>query len=304
MTIPSPTEPHCSSFPHPTGHDLLNEAARKLEAAGIETPRLEAELLLAHVCGVSRLDVLRGMGRDLAPEELGEFEEIVSRRVQRVPLAYLLGTKEFYGLPFAVTPATLIPRPETELLVDFAIEMLHTHPQPQIVDVGTGSGCIAVAVAAQLPQARIIAIDISAEALAVAKSNAERHNVGRQILFARGNLLNCLAAQTADLILANPPYIPAHEIGSLPPEVREYEPRVALDAGVDGRAFHRAIIAEARRVLAPGGWLGLEVALGQAAAVAEMMRACGLVEVSYRRDLAKVERVVVGREELVDTDAA
>ncbi|HXG23708.1 MAG TPA: peptide chain release factor N(5)-glutamine methyltransferase, partial [Chthonomonadales bacterium] len=220
-----------------------------------------------------------------------------------VPLAYLLGTKEFYGLPFTVTPATLIPRPETELLVDFAIEMLQIHPQPHIVDIGTGSGCIAVAMAVHLPRARIIATDISAEALAMAKSNAERHNVSKQILFVRGNLLDCLAEQSADLILANPPYIPAREISSLQPEVRDYEPRIALDAGVDGMAFHRAIIAEACRVLAPGGWLALEVALGQAPAVAETMRACGLFEISCRKDLAKVERVVVGRKEPVEIDA-
>lgn len=285
-------------------YDLLNGAARKLEAAGIETPRLEAELLLAHICGVSRLDVLRGIGRDLTPEELGRFEEIVSQRVQRVPLAYLLGTKEFYGLPFTVTPATLIPRPETEQLVDFAIDVLRIHPQPHIIDVGTGSGCIAVSVAVHLPQARIIAIDISTEALAVAKSNAERHNVIGQILFVHGNLLDCLAEQTADLIVANPPYIPSCEISSLQPEVRDYEPRVALEAGTNGMAFHHALIAAASRVLTPGGWFGLEVALGQAVAVAEKMRAYGLTEISCRRDLARVERVVVGRKEPVDIDAA
>jgi release factor glutamine methyltransferase len=275
-----------------------------LKEAGIEMPRLEAELLMAHVCGVSRLEILRGMDRELTPEEIEHLEELLSQRARRVPLAYLLGSKEFYGLSFLVTPNTLIPRPETELLVDFAIETFQNHPQPRIVDVGTGSGCIAVAVATHLPQARILAIDISAEALRVAKRNAKRHHVEGQILFVKSHLLECLAAQRADLILANPPYIPTHEIESLPPEVRDYEPRIALEAGAEGLAFHQTLIQEAPRVLVPGGWLGLEVALGQAAVVAEKMRACGLGEVSCRRDLAKVERMVVGRKEPMDTHAA
>jgi len=283
-----------SQCPTPSAH--LDTATRRLAEAGLETPHLEARLLLAHALGVAPVDILRGLDRKLTLAEVHRFEALVSERIRRVPLAYLRGTQEFYGLTFEVNPAVLIPRPETELLVEFAVEQLGNRPGALLIDVGTGSGCIAVAAAVHLPHARLIALDISADALAVAKRNAKRHNVEEQILFARGNLLNAVRAQSAEMILSNPPYIPTEQIATLQPEIREFEPRAAVDGGADGLVLHNDLIAGARYALRPGGWIGLEVALGQAPAVAARLAEAGFQAVERRKDLAGIERMVMGRQ--------
>lgn len=275
-------------------HRLLAAATQRLEDAGIETPRLEARLLLAQALGVTALDILRGLGRELTPAEAERFEALLAQREQRMPLAYLRGTQEFYGLTFEVGPAVLIPRPETELLVDLAVEQLQACADAILIDVGTGSGCIAVSAAVYLPQVRVLALDLSVEALAVAQRNAARHRVAERILFARGDLLDPVASQSVGMILANPPYVPTEELSALQPEVRDYEPRLALDGGAGGTVLHDRLIAGARRVLRPGGQIGLEVALGQAPQVAARLAEAGFEDVERRRDLAGIERLVIG----------
>lgn len=301
-----------------TNH-LLAGAAQKLEAAGVESPRLEARLLLAQALGVSSVELLRGLGREPTDAEIRRFEGLLGERARRVPLAYLRGTQEFYGLTFEVTPATLIPRPETELLVEYVLEkalgvrssgvgkesqcLTPNAPEGEraqrsvrtLIDVGTGSGCIAVAVAVHAPAMRVVAVDISAEALAVARRNAARHHVAGRVQFIRGELLDSVASQCAEIIVSNPPYIPTKEIETLQPEVRDYEPRIALDGGPDGLRLYRRLFAGARRTLRPGGWLAVEVGFGQAEAVAERMALVGFEEIERRRDLVGIERVVAGR---------
>lgn len=293
-------------------------AIETLADAGIENPRFEAQLLLAHVLGLSRAAVAARLYQLSDDIQEREFRRLVRERAKRVPLAYLRGEQEFYGLPFLVTPAVLIPRPETEMLVDFAREALpestscvparpagrsssaESDPDgfPVVVDVGTGSGCIAVAILAHCPTARAIALDLSAEALAVAGNNAARNNVTERIRFVRASCLEGVA-ERPDLIVSNPPYISTAEIPTLQAEVREYEPRLALDGGADGLEVHRRLAAGAFRALRPGGWLAVEVAQGQAQAVAALLQAAGLVSIQKRRDLAGIERMVCGQRKSV-----
>ncbi len=316
----------------------LEWAMRLFDAAGIETPRFEAQLLLALALGVTRTVVVAGLHPRLSEKEFRAFERLVRERERHVPLAYLRGTQEFYGLTFTVTPATLIPRPETELLVEFALEKLspphckgsalngsrlglatletqrHREkqergkreeeitlsphhpltPSPLLVDVGTGTGCIPIAVLANCPEARAIALDLSAEALAVARQNANANGVADRLCCVQGDMLTGVG-RNIDLLLSNPPYIPTEEVAGLQPEVRDFEPRLALDGGPDGMTFLRRLAGEARRVLKPNGWLAVEVAIGQAAAVTALFAAQGLTEIVIRRDLAGIERMVCGK---------
>jgi len=265
-------------------------AIRRLDGAGIENPRFEAQLLLALALGVSRTTLLAGLRPDLSAMEFQSFQHLVGERERRVPLAYLRGTQEFYGLPFTVTPATLIPRPETEMLVEFVLEKSPDF----LVDVGTGSGCIPIAVLAHCSWARAIGVDLSVEALGVARRNAVANGVGDRLRLARGNMLRGLGSEV-DLLVSNPPYIPTAEVEGLQAEVRDFEPRMALDGGEDGLALLRGLAEEARRVLRPGGWVAVEVAQGQAGEVAELFAAQGLSDIGARRDLAGIERIVYGK---------
>jgi release factor glutamine methyltransferase len=274
---------------------LVKEAAKRLEAVGIERPIFEAQLLLGLALGATRLEVLRGPSSAPTDEQSRRFNDLVSRREQRVPLAYLRATQEFYGLEFEVTPAVLVPRPETELLVDFARERLPDLPGRMLVDVGTGSGCIAVAAAVHLTRARAVAVDLSEEALKIARRNAECHGVSRRILCLRADMLSGIRERTADLILSNPPYIPSVDVEELQPEVRDHEPRMALDGGPDGLGFHRQLIAGSIRVLKSGGCLGIEVAAGQAHIVEELLRDSEFEQVETKKDLAGIGRMVSGQ---------
>jgi release factor glutamine methyltransferase len=268
---------------------------------------MEAQLLLAQALGVSRTAVVAGLHADPAAAQWQEFERLTAERARRIPLAYLRGTQEFYGLPFAVCPSVLIPRPETELLVDFALEKLWPVVEgragedtsgrdgPLLVDVGTGSGCIAVAALANFENARGVALDVSPEALAVARRNAGANGVAERLRFARGSLLSGISAASVDCIVSNPPYIPTSEISTLQTEVREWEPRLALDGGEDGLVFQRGLAAGAVRTLRPGGWLAVEVAWGQAGQVVDLLRTAGLNQIETRLDLAGVARLVCGQ---------
>ncbi len=271
---------------------LLRWTADYFAGRGIDSPRLDAELLLADMLGLDRVGLYLNFERPLQADELAAFRERVRRRAAREPLAYILGKTEFWSLPFKVTPAVLIPRPDTELLVEEALRRLTG--AARILDVGTGSGALAIALAHERPECKVTAIDLSPAALAVATENACNNRVTERIGFESGDL-NALPEGPFDLVVANPPYIPSGELVTLMPEVRDFEPHLALDGGSDGFDAYRALARQADAVLAPGGWLLVEVGIGQAAAVQELFARAGLTEIFVSRDLAGIERVVGGR---------
>ena len=271
---------------------LLAEAVRALAAAGIPTARPDAEWLLADLLGVDRVTLYAG-APGVGEPDAARYAALVARRAGHEPLQHLLGWEEFRGLRLRVAPAVLIPRPETELLVDWALAL--TPPGATVADVGTGSGCIACALAAERPDVRVIASDGSSAALAVAAENVRALGLGGAVTLRAGDLLEPLAGTApVDLLVSNPPYIPSDVIASLPREVREWEPRAALDGGEDGMALSRRIITGAPAVLRAGGALLMEIGEGQAEPLATAMALAGFRDVSTRRDLHGVERLIAG----------
>ena len=273
--------------------DLLRAATQRLEAAGIPAgeARAEARMLLAEALGVSREELRLRPERRVTAGDAGRFASLIARRARREPLAYITGRRAFYGMEFVVSPAVLIPRPETEFLVETALRQ----GGRRIADVGTGSGAIAVAVAVHAPEARLWASDISPDALAVAERNAARHGVSSHITFVAGNALDPLAPFAPfDVIVSNPPYIAAADVEALLPEVRDWEPRIALGTHHDALFFYRRFAREAPALLAPDGLLAVEVGQGQADAVAELWRGAGLTDVQTVPDYSGIARVVRG----------
>jgi len=245
-----------------TVREALMEATGRLRAAGVEAPWLDAELLLARALDTDRTGLYREPERVLTRTEQDRLEQTLLRRQAREPMAYISGRREFWGLDMAVTPAVLVPRPETELLVEEALKAVGSRTREVLIlDLCTGSGCVAVALACGLPRARVVATDLSAEALAVARTNARTHGVAERVAFRQGDLWEPVEdlAGRIDVVTANPPYIPTSRIGALAPEVSRYEPSVALDGGQDGLAVIRRIVEEAWRFLRPGGILLMEV---------------------------------------------
>jgi release factor glutamine methyltransferase len=239
---------------------LLEWTAQFLAQKGSESPRLDAQVLLAHVLGCKRIDLYTRHEEEPAEQARQKFRELVRKRVEGCPVAYLVGRKEFFSLEFEVGPAVLIPRPDTECVVDECLRLAKDLPEPRVLDIGTGSGCLPVAVARHHKGARLTAVDLSPEALAVARRNAARHGVAERIRFLQGDLFAPVpAGETFDLILSNPPYIPHDDIARLPPGVRDYEPHLALDGGPDGYAVFDRLIAEAPTYLEPGGHLLIEI---------------------------------------------
>jgi release factor glutamine methyltransferase len=280
------------------GLDAIDAAARRLAAVGVESAWLDAELLMAAAAGVTRAEILAG-GLSLSSETLARFDAMLSRREKREPLAYILGHKEFYSLDFEVSPAVLIPRPETELAVAAALEAIKSTRDPRILDIGTGSGAIAIAIAANAHDALVTATDISADALAIAVRNASRHRVADRVTFRHADCFEVLDGEPRlerfDLIVSNPPYIDDGSIAALEPEVRGFEPRVALGAGADGLNFFRRIAAGTRAHLQDAGEAIVEVGSGQAAAVSDIFERAGLRVASVLNDLAGHPRVVRAR---------
>lgn len=281
-----------------TIRQALDWARRRLEEAAVEDPRRTARMLLAHVVQRDELYILTRPEESL-PESLWEdFARVVERRAQGEPLPYITGHREFFGLDFLVTPDVLIPRPETELIVEAVLERAGDGTE-LLVDVGTGSGCLAVTLAVHLPRARVLALDISEAALAVARRNALRHGVQERIEFLASDLFSALEAAPhppkADFIVANPPYISEAELPALPREVRDYEPRVALIAGREATSVHRRIFAEGARFLKPGGYLICEMGYEQYPSLRESLdpRVWDVVEV--KRDLQGIDRTLVLR---------
>jgi release factor glutamine methyltransferase len=277
--------------------DAVGLAERFLADAGIESPRFEAQLLAALALDVDRSAVIARTASAPNSHQKSMLYGLISERVRRVPLAYLRGSQEFYGLEFAVNRATLIPRPETELLVDFACEVLGaacSECAPIMVDVGAGSGCIAVAALKVCARARAVAIDLSPEALTVARQNSANIGVWDRIRFVQANFLHSLRNRV-QIIVSNPPYIPSAEIAALQPEVAIHEPKLSLDGGADGLTAIRKIAFSAMALLVPGGWLGIECAQGQAIKVSELFRRSGFEVVRVVNDLAGIPRVVCGQ---------
>lgn len=276
--------------------------SKRLRAGGLEPEDAsrEAEVLFRHAAGVSRVEALTRPDAVVSAPEAALYGELIDRRVAGCPTAYLVGHREFFGIDICVDRRVMIPRPETERLVEVVANLLRDHPGPLIVEIGTGSGAVAVALARALPRARILATDSSGAALEVAHLNAVRAGVADRVEWAQGAGLEPLAArglgETVDALVANPPYIPTSEIRHLPREVRECEPRSALDGGPDGLAVHRVIIAGARHYLRPAGTLALEVASvwNQARAVSALVTGTGLdPRPRILRDYAGAERLVL-----------
>lgn len=269
--MPRHEPPTASQAVESPGHDALSgpsygpsmvgpaliDASAQLRAVS-DDARSEAEILLTHVLDISLSSLLTHPERPLTSAQLQGYRDLVEQRVSGYPLPYLTGSMEFYGLDMEVTSDVLIPRPETETLVELAL----AHRSENVIDVGTGSGCIAVALAANLPTVAIVAIDVSRPALSVARRNAERHGVADRIEFVVGDVLNG-APDVVDLIVSNPPYVSDDEWASLPPAIRRHEPRVALDGGADGLAVIRKLLSQSRSVLGPGGALLIEIGANQ-----------------------------------------
>ena len=307
--------------------EVIRWTVARFTERDLATPRLDAELLVAHALGLPRVQLYVQFDRPLLPDELAAIRALIKRRQAGESVAYLVGKKEFWGLEFAVDARVLVPRPDTETLIEVAREQLtddvvRSEPivegdeapaavevpaaveapaavgvpaavrAPRVADVGTGSGAIAVTLAKLFPAAAVFAVDISPGALEVARGNAER--LGLAVTFVEGDLGAPLAAHGPfSLLVANLPYIPSGELAALPAEVR-VEPTVALDGGPDGLALVRRLVAEAPALLGPDGMLALEIGAGQAFATAELLRAAGFTDVQIRRDLGGVERVVSG----------
>lgn len=276
---------------------LLSWTAGWLAERGSDSSRLDAEVLLAHVRGCQRIMLYTAFDEVVPEEQRARFRELVRRRGAGEPVAYLVGSREFFSLPLAVSPAVLVPRPETEGLVVRAVDLCRAAESPRIVDVGTGSGAIAVAVAKNLPRARVTATDVSSAALEVARLNAERLGLTGRIAFHEGDLLAAPAvAGPWDVIVSNPPYVKEDEVAALPRDVREHEPRGALVAGPRGVEVIERLVAQAADRLAPGGWLVLEAGPGVAGEVERLLaQTPGLVPGPTLKDLAGLPRVFQAR---------
>lgn len=262
-----------------------------LAEKGVENARLEAEWLLAEALGLDRIGLYVNFEKPLLPDELARIRGLVARRARREPLQYILGTQEFMGLEFRVTPAVLIPRHDTETLVREALN--RAGDARAVLDIGAGSGCISVALAKLMPDAEVAAVDCSEDALKVARENAARNDV--TVHYVSGSLFEPFAGERFDLIVSNPPYIPAADLAGLQPEVRDFEPRGALDGGADGLDFYRLMVPAATEHLSPRGWLMVEIGIGQALAVKELFAAAGFAEIFTARDPGGIERVVGGQ---------
>jgi len=302
------------------GRDLLKKS-------GLENPELEAALLLSKVLRINTTYIYAHPKNWVQSDKIKEFELLLERRIKREPIAYILGEKEFYSRSFIVTPDVLIPRPETEILVEEALKIINNIPYPTVLDVGTGSGCIAVTIACEAGNAQNFATDISFEALMVARANSERHKVSKRISYVCADFLSCFNENSFDIILSNPPYIPEGEFYSLESNVRDFEPKISLigggsilrqgsgqalrlhpstvrselvedsrpTTGEEGLNCIRKIVHEAGRVLKNDGWCIIEVGANQSEKVSEIFKGVGFKEVSAVKDLAGIERVVKGK---------
>ncbi|HWC17795.1 MAG TPA: peptide chain release factor N(5)-glutamine methyltransferase [Terriglobales bacterium] len=273
----------------------IKQAAGRLESNARGDARRDAETLLMHVLGKDRAYLYAHPELELSCRELTRYNDFLERRARGEPLQYITGHQEFWGMDLLVTPAVLIPRPETEHVVETVLQLLRGSEFPRIIDVGTGSGCIALALASELPQARIDAVDVSLAALQVAHANAERLDLAQRVQFAQSDLLHKYLGgdQTFDMVVSNPPYVGEQEADKLQVEVRKHEPHCALFGGVQGLDIYSRLIPEARQVLKSGGWLVLEIGYSQEQPLHRLLRDWS--EVHSVADLKGIPRVVVAR---------
>jgi release factor glutamine methyltransferase len=266
----------------------------RFRAAGLEQPEVDARFLAEAAFGFDHAGLLRHE-TDTAPEAgLGRLEAFAERRLKGEPVARIIGSRDFFGGAYALNSGTLVPRPETELVVSLGVAALAGHMEPRILDLGTGSGCIAIALLEQLPTASAVAVDLSVEALDAARANAVRHHVADRLMLSAGRWFDPLGPdERFDLIVSNPPYIEREAIDGLAVEVREFDPRLALDGGPDGLDAYRAILGSAGKHLARDGRLILEIGAGQGATVPALARDHGYTLIALEKDLAGLDRVVV-----------
>lgn len=274
--------------------EIIKRTTEFFAAKGIESPRLNAELLIGHALGLKRMELYLQFERPLTEVELEKIRPLVRRRSQREPLQYIIGETEFSGLKLKVDRRALIPRPETELLVEKVVAARQSTPPRAILDLGTGSGALALALARAFPEARVVAVELSDEALALARENGTHTGLGERIQWITSRWFEALApADTFDLIVANPPYLSAEETAATAPEVRNFEPAAALTAADAGLADLREIIAVAPRHLAPGGLLALETGIAQHETLRELARAAGFARTESLPDLTGRDRFVL-----------
>ena len=277
--------------------EVIQRGSEYLSRRGVDSPRLQMELMLAHVLSLPRLKLYLEFERVLSESEAGRMREMVRRRGEREPLQHILGTVNFCGWELAVDRRVLVPRPETELLAERAWQFLEqrlaqTGAAGAVLDLGTGSGCLAIIVAKKVPLAEVHAVDVSAEALEVARANAARHEA--KVTFYEGDYFSALAAETRlDLIVSNPPYIPQGDLDQLQPEVRDFDPPLALNGGLDGLVHYRRLASEGLERLNPGGRLMLELGDGQAASVGAIFGQAGWRVEAVDKDYAGMERILV-----------
>jgi release factor glutamine methyltransferase len=267
----------------------------------MKDPPFEAELLLRHCLGLSRTGFLASLQEPISSEKVDELAHLCQRRAAHEPIQYMFGSQEFYGREFEVAPGVLIPRPETEILIEqvlrFADRLWPAATMLKVADIGTGSGAIALTLASERENWQVTSVDLSPEALAIAKRNAERLGIAGRVRFLLGDLLQPLLAngERLDILVSNPPYIPSADVDELDAEVRDYEPRLALDGGADGLDCYRQLSEALPAVLQPRALVGFEVGIHQSHAVAELLKASGVIDgVEIIRDLAGIERVVIG----------
>jgi len=278
--------------------DLLKSAEQQLRAAGIESPHREAEWLLTAILKTDRANLYLMREHRLQDDEQAKFDEFLNRRLKREPLQYILGVGEFYGFELVVSPAVLIPRPETELLVEKVVELAAKFEAPRIIDLGTGSGGIVVSLAKLLAHTRFVATDISTEALEIAQINAKRLGVVDRIEFRLADMTNAGALSSDeqfDLVVSNPPYVLENERASLQPEIREWEPAEALYVKDDGLKFYRSIVNFCNHHLRAGGWAACEMASQRSTAIAGLFREAGFHHVQIIKDLVRFKRHVIGQ---------
>jgi release factor glutamine methyltransferase len=271
--------------------ELVRVTAEFFADKGIESARLDAELLLAHVLGIDRLQLYLQHDRPLVPAEVDAYRELVKQRGQRVPLQHLVGEVTILDHTFVVRPGVFIPRPETETLIEACRQI---GPFERIVELGPGTGAIGLTLLTMMDEARLYAVDVNPEAVTLTRENAERLGVAERAEVVEGDGLQ-LALPPCDLLVSNPPYVPAATIDTLEPEVRDHDPRLALDGGEDGLDFIRALARPARKALRPGGWIALEHGDGQGEAVPAILLEAGFVEVRDERDLSGRPRIALGR---------
>jgi release factor glutamine methyltransferase len=278
--------------------EVLNQAVEKLRSEGIDRPRTNAELLLEAVLNAKKVDLYLNRSQILTPQQIEKFNQYIQERISGKPLQHIIGSTEFFGLEFKVNEHVLIPRPETETLVEIVIERLKNRSSPKIIDIGTGSGAIAISLAKNIKNSMVFATDISTDALMVAKENAKMNKVENQIEFLQGDLFAPLENKNLegkiDCVVSNPPYVNQEEFDQLPKEVKDYEPILALKTDQEGTLLHRRIIGNSLDFLSEGGILVLEIGLGQAEKVVGIFREYPhFKDIEIKKDLGGIDRVAV-----------